>query len=311
MTRALAWIWPIGLAIAMFAARRATGQSALLVPEAAAVAAGMLVWRLPLFTHRPLATVGTVMLGAFGGVELARYVHAPQPLLIVVAALGILSGLAALGIPAIPALSARLLPVYLHITSGWYVLAVAATMLPVAVRAERRPHGPARRLHPTQAGRIALAFAPLLALGAVQPFAALPPLYVVAAEAALAQRSPSPLGLARRAVVLLAGYLAGIGLGSVAPGALAAPVAAGVALAAATTLATPLPPALAYALVPLLFPATDTTALLVLGSLGVVTAVLWPAALGWVLARPHEPTARIEALLLEQAERPDRLEEAE
>jgi hypothetical protein len=297
--RPLGMVAVLAVVVGMLVVRSASHTPAVLVPEAAAVTGGMLVWRLPLFTNRPLQLVGTIVLAAFAGVEVARYLEPTLPghasaLAIVATFVGLLLLLAVLTSPAIPAISAGLLPVYLHITSPWYVVAVAAAMAPAAILTARTVGAPRRRLSGADALRIGATTSMLLvAATLVNSFAALPPLFVAAAETALAPREPRWPEVPARAGTLVSGFAVAVVLRSALPAPLVGTLAVAVALAIATWLGVRLPPALAYALVPLLFPPTEMVELGVFGLVGVTIATLWPPALARLLAVGQRHAASI------------------
>ncbi len=279
LIRRFAVLTPLVVTIAMLGVRSLTNTPSVLVPEAAALSAGMLLWRLPLFTHRPLAMVALIVLDAFWGVELARYLVLPEPLLIAVALSGILLGFALFDVPALPALSAGLLPIYLHTTSAWYVVAVGCTMVPAALVAQRWPR-PARQHFSLRAsGEGALALAPLAGAAGLNPFLALPPLYVLVVEGTLSATPPAVGSLVRRLATVLTGFVSALALRGHLPALAIGVVATTVTLLVATALAQPIPPALSFSLVPLLFPVTSVPALAFYGTLGAVVATGWPAVL--------------------------------
>lgn len=276
MRRRLWWLVPIGIAAAMVGARQLLDQPAIVVPEAAAVSAGMLVWELPLFTHRPLATVALIDLAAFGGVQVARYVSLPEPALIALVTVAILGAFVLFDLPALPALSAGLLPIYLHIVVAAYVVAVALTMVPVALVAERRHRANRRHFGTHELAQIAPASAVAVLLASLNPFLMLPPLYVATTEAALGARPPAGQEATRRSVALATGFAGAIVLHLVAPPLVVAPVAVALAAFVSSQLGVSLPPAIAFSLVPLLFPVTDSTLLALGGLVGIVATALAP-----------------------------------
>lgn len=288
MSRTVWWLVPIGIAGAMVTTRQLLHQPAILVPEAAAVSAGMLVWKLPVFTHRPLATASLICLAAFGGVQAARYLALPEPALIAITTVAILGAFVLFDLPALPALSAGLLPVYLHIVVAPYVVSVALTMLPVALVAQRRRRAERRHFRARELTRIAPASAALVAVASLNPFFMLPPLYVATTEAALGAPPPAGWEAARRSVTLASGFAVALMLHLVAPMVVVALGAVTSAIVVSSQLGVALPPALAFSLVPLLFPVTDSAILALGGLIGsaAVAVLPWiPSALGraWVL----------------------------
>lgn len=318
--RPLGMVAVLAVVVGMLVVRSASHTPAVLVPEAAAVTGGMLVWRLPLFTNRPLQLVGTIVLAAFAGVEVARYLEPTLPghasaLAIVATFVGLLLLLAVLTSPAIPAISAGLLPVYLHITSPWYVVAVAVAMAPAAILTARTVGAPRRRLRLSGADALRIGATTsmlLVAATLVNSFAALPPLFVAAAETALAPREPRWPEVPARAGTLVSGFAVAVVLRSALPAPLVGTLAVAVALAIATWLGVRLPPALAYALVPLLFPPTEMVKLGVFGLVGVTIATLWPPALARLLAVGQRHAASIALVQRKQpAAMPDNVEAEE
>ncbi|MCL5052907.1 hypothetical protein [Ferrimicrobium acidiphilum] len=118
----------IGIAVSMVIAVHVFHQSAALVPEMGAVGSGLLFFRNRAWLDQLIPFYSYIVLAAIFGLGMSMYVDAPIWLKIPLALGVVFTGLVILKVPALPALSAGLLPIYLDIHSWWYPVAVAALM---------------------------------------------------------------------------------------------------------------------------------------------------------------------------------------
>jgi hypothetical protein len=124
----------LGMVAAMLVVVAVTGVRAMIVPEVAAVSAGLVVFQVASWRAQPVAFWLVIAGAAFAGSQVARYLHVALVWQIAVTLAGITLGLLFFRVPAWPALSAGLLPVYLHLLSPLYVVAVVVFMgVPVLV----------------------------------------------------------------------------------------------------------------------------------------------------------------------------------
>lgn len=118
----------ISIAVSMVIAVHFFHQSAALVPEMGAVGSGLLFFRNRAWLDQLIPFYSYIVLAALFGFGLSTYVHAPIWFKIPLTLAVVLTGLIVVKVPALPALSAGLLPIYLDIHSWWYPVAVATLM---------------------------------------------------------------------------------------------------------------------------------------------------------------------------------------
>ncbi|WP_298347631.1 hypothetical protein [Ferrimicrobium sp.] len=118
----------VSIAVSMVVAVHVFHQSAALVPEMGAVGSGLLFFRNRSWLDQLIPFYSYIVLAAIFGFGMSTYVEAPIWLKIPLTLSVVLTGLIVLKIPALPALSAGLLPIYLDIHSWWYPVAVATLM---------------------------------------------------------------------------------------------------------------------------------------------------------------------------------------
>lgn len=118
----------ISIAVSMVLAVHVFHQSAALVPEMGAVGSGLLFFRNRAWLDQLIPFYSYIVLAAIFGLGMSMYVDAPIGLKIFLALGIVFTGLILLKVPALPALSAGLLPIYLDIHSWWYPVAVASLM---------------------------------------------------------------------------------------------------------------------------------------------------------------------------------------
>ena len=186
-------------------------QAVMLVPEVGAVSTGLLFFRISAWRKGPLPFYLLICGAAFLGVEVARYLPIGLTAQIIVTLSSILAAVLFFRVPAYPALSAGLLPVYLHLTSPLYVVAVVCFMgLPTlyVLVVERSGLGPGPKVVVTLRTTVIIACSlglMILALWlARSPLAVLPPLFVASVENANTSEPRSIRRLSLTALVLLA-----------------------------------------------------------------------------------------------------------
>ncbi|WP_298336185.1 hypothetical protein [Ferrimicrobium sp.] len=118
----------VSIAVSMVVAVHVFHQSAALVPEMGAVGSGLLFFRNRSWLDQLVPFYSYIVLAAIFGFGMSTYVEAPIWLKIPLTLGVVLTGLIVLKVPALPALSAGLLPIYLDIHSWWYPVAVATLM---------------------------------------------------------------------------------------------------------------------------------------------------------------------------------------
>ncbi len=118
----------ISIAVSMVIAVHFFHQSAALVPEMGAVGSGLLFFRNRAWLDQLIPFYSYIVLAAIFGLGMSMYLDAPIWLKIPLALGVVFTGLVILKVPALPALSAGLLPIYLDIHSWWYPVAVATLM---------------------------------------------------------------------------------------------------------------------------------------------------------------------------------------
>lgn len=118
----------ISIAVSMVLAVHFFHQSAALVPEMGAVGSGLLFFRNRAWLDQLIPFYSYIVVAAIFGLGMSMYVDVPIWLKIPLALGVVFAGLIVLKVPALPALSAGLLPIYLDIHSWWYPVAVATLM---------------------------------------------------------------------------------------------------------------------------------------------------------------------------------------
>ncbi|WP_298211350.1 hypothetical protein [Ferrimicrobium sp.] len=118
----------VSIAVSMVVAVHYFHQSAALVPEMGAVGSGLLFFRNRAWLDQLIPFYSYIVVAALFGFGLSTYVEAPIWLKIPLTLAVVLTGLIVIKVPALPALSAGLLPIYLDIHSWWYPVAVATLM---------------------------------------------------------------------------------------------------------------------------------------------------------------------------------------
>jgi hypothetical protein len=118
----------ISIAVSMVIAVHFFHQSAALVPEMGAVGSGLLFFRNRAWLDQLIPFYSYIVLAAIFGLGMSMYVEAPLWVKIPLTLGVVFAGLIVLKVPALPALSAGLLPIYLDIHSWWYPVAVATLM---------------------------------------------------------------------------------------------------------------------------------------------------------------------------------------
>jgi decaprenylphospho-beta-D-erythro-pentofuranosid-2-ulose 2-reductase len=265
-----------------------TGARAMIVPEVAAVSAGLVVFQVASWRAQPVAFWLVIAGAAFAGSEVARYLHVALVWQIAVTLGGIALGLLFFRVPAWPALSAGLLPVYLHLLSPLYVVAVMVFMgVPVLVVAVLE-HAPVlgympMHLQPRQIAVLAVTLGASVVLVALAgtPLVLLPPLLVAAAERAMVEPEVSEprTTLARMVVLLVAIELSILGY-EVTHSLYVVLATIVVVLALLTQVELELGPALALAVIPLVFSRATDARIAYLIPAGVVLTQVVP----WLLA---------------------------
>jgi len=118
----------ISIAVSMVVAVHFFHQSAALVPEMGAVGSGLLFFRNRSWLDQLIPFYAYIVIAAVFGLGISMYVDAPIEFKIPLVLAVVFTGLVILKVPALPALSAGLLPIYLDIHSWWYPVAVATLM---------------------------------------------------------------------------------------------------------------------------------------------------------------------------------------
>jgi len=118
----------ISIAVSMVVAVHFFHQSAALVPEMGAVGSGLLFFRNRAWLDQLIPFYAYIVIAAVFGLGISMYVDAPIEFKIPLVLAVVFTGLVILKVPALPALSAGLLPIYLDIHSWWYPVAVATLM---------------------------------------------------------------------------------------------------------------------------------------------------------------------------------------
>ncbi|MCI2975509.1 MAG: hypothetical protein MP439_05460 [Ferrimicrobium sp.] len=118
----------ISIAVSMVLAVHFFHQSAALVPEMGAVGSGLLFFRNRSWLDQLIPFYAYIVIAAIFGLSISMYVDIPVWLKIPLVLAVVFTGLVISKVPALPALSAGLLPIYLDIHSWWYPIAVATLM---------------------------------------------------------------------------------------------------------------------------------------------------------------------------------------
>ncbi len=185
-------------------------EQTMVVPEVGAVTTGLIFFQIDEWRKGPIPFYLVICGAAFLGVEVARYLPVDLIAQIVITLAAILGAILFFRVPAFPALSAGLLPVYLHLVSPLYVVAVIVFMgLPIlfVVITERPGLGPASPIPVTLRSTIIIVGSlgtMVLAVWLVHsPLAVLPPLFVAAVENANAPKARGVRQLSWTALAIL------------------------------------------------------------------------------------------------------------
>jgi hypothetical protein len=270
----------LALVVAMAAVASLAGHRELLFPEFGALAAGVLIHRLPPWRARPLDIFAFPVAAALIGVGVNVAGMSPQ--LGWAVALGAILVLMRAGSSSmVPSISAALLPVLLDFTSLLYPLAVAATAGALALLALRHNRATATPPGPPQPSIwLLVTFWMLGSMWGIAAFslgvkyAAVPPILVAGLELMKTRGAQA----APKAIVLAASVVAGVATHLLIS---SWPLDAAVAFLAVWLLCRAgrvvLPPAYALGLLPLLIDTATQSRFLVAsacGSLGFV-ALVW------------------------------------
>jgi hypothetical protein len=280
-------------------------QAVMLVPEVGAVSTGLLFFRISAWREGPLPFYLLICGAAFLGVEVTRYLPVSLTVQIIVALASILAAILFFRVPAYPALSAGLLPVYLHLTSPLYVVAVVGFMgLPTlyVLIVERPGLGPGPKVVVTLRATVIIVCSlglMVLALWLVRsPLAVLPPLFVASVENA---NTSEPRGIRRlslTALVLVAAIELSILLYLNLNVDLVVVITVFIALLVASKLNLESPPILALAIIPIVFDHPTDLRVSYLIVIGVVLSQFVPPAIAWaidrtpIIARVAQPSRR-------------------
>ena len=306
ITKAFARTWGrIALVTAtvamMLAAVDLSGVRSMLVPEVGAVSAGLLLFRTPSWRSQPLQIYLMLVGAGFLGIEISRYLQEPEIIKIWLTLATIVLSILVLRVPALPAISAGLLPVYLGLSSPLYVVAVAAFMAPpvmlvLAIErpalASNAPLGLAKLETKVLIGSLSLMVAAAWLFGT--PLAVLPPLLVATAEgAAEAESTRLPVAMTR-ALLLGAGVETSIIL-YLATGSLFSVLATVAAMAyVAFRLGLYSPPLLAMSIIPVVFNRSEDQVIAALVPAGIVLSQLLPLLLARMAALLARRQSRLE-----------------
>ncbi len=283
-------------------------EPVMIVPEVGAVSVGLLFFQIDAWRKGPLPFYLVICGAAFLGVEIARYLPVTLIPQIIVALASILGAVLFFRVPAYPALSAGLLPVYLHIVSPFYVVAVIVFMgLPIlAVLTIERPGigaGPPVQvsLRTTLVIIISLAIM-VVALWLVHsPVAVLPPLFVAAVENANAHHARSIRQLGVTALVLLGAIELTIVLVVNLDFIFVILITVLLALFASAKLEIESPPVLALAIIPIVFDHAIDVRISYLILIGIGLSQIAPPAVTFAL--DHMFTLRVRALRSDRQQR--------
>jgi hypothetical protein len=280
-------------------------QTVMLVPEVGAVSAGLLFFQISAWREGPLPFYLFICGAAFLGVEVARYLPISLIPQIIVALASILAAVLIFRVPAYPALSAGLLPVYLHLTSPLYVIAVVGFMgLPTlyVLFIERPGLGPGPKVTVTLRRTLVIVCSlglMILALWIVRsPLAVLPPLFVATVENANSSVPRSIHRLSLTALVLLAAIELTILLYVNLNVDLVVIITVLIALRVVSKLNLESPPILALAIIPLVFDHPTDLRISYLIVIGVVLSQFAPLTIAWaidhtpIIARVAQPSRR-------------------
>lgn len=265
-----------------------TGARAMIVPEVAAVSAGFLVFQVASWRAQPVAFWLVIVGAAFAGAEVTRYLAIPLVWQIAVTLAAIALALLFFRLPAWPALSAGLLPVYLHLRSPLYVVGVAVFMALPVLAVVLLEHAPLTGYAPLalewrRVGVLAVTLAASVALIglAATPLVLLPPLLVAAAERAMVESTTTePRTTLVRVLLLAIGVELSI-LGYVMTGSLfVVLVTVVVLLVLLWRLDYELGPALALSVIPLVFTRGTDERIAYLIPAGIVLTQVLPRLLG-------------------------------
>jgi hypothetical protein len=280
-------------------------QRVMVVPEVAAVSAGLLFFRISAWRKGPLPFYLFICGAAFLGVEVARYLPISLILQIIVALASILAAVLIFRVPAYPALSAGLLPVYLHLTSPLYVVAVVGFMgLPTlyVLVVERSGLGPGPKVTVTLRSTLMIVCSlgsMILALWIVRsPLAVMPPLFVATVENANSSEPRSMHRQSLTALVLLAAIELTIVLYVNLNVDVVVIITVLIALLVVSKLNLESPPILALAIIPIVFDHTADLQISYLVVIGVLLSQFAPRTIAWaidhtaVIARLAQPFRR-------------------
>lgn len=275
-------------------------QQTMVVPEVGAVSTGLIFFRIDEWRRGPIPFYLVICGAAFLGVEVARYLPLDLIAQIVITLAVILGAVLFFRVPAYPALSAGLLPVYLHLISPLYVLAVIIFMgLPTlfVVITERPGLGPSSPIPVNLRSTIIIVGSlgvMVLAVWIVHsPLAVLPPLFVATVENANAPKARGARQLTWTALAILGAIELTIFLFVNLNSNFVVLITLAFALVLVTKLGIESPPILALAIIPLVFShATDLriSYLIVIGvALSQIAPPLVASATDGLLSlvRPH------------------------
>ncbi len=280
-------------------------EPVMVVPEVGAVSTGLLFFRISAWREGPLPFYLFICGAAFLGVEVARYLPISLIPQIIIALASILAAVLIFRVPAYPALSAGLLPVYLHLTSPLYVVAVAVFMgLPTlyVLVIERPGPGPGPKVTVTLRTTLMIVCSlglMILALWIVRsPLAVLPPLFVATVENANSFEARSIRRLSLTALMLLAAIELTIVLYVNLNVDVVVIITVFIVLVVVNKLNLESPPILALAIIPLVFDHPTDLRISYLIVIGVVLSQFAPLAIAWaidhtpVIARIAQPSRR-------------------
>lgn len=267
-------------------------ESVMIVPEVGAVSAGLLFFRISAWREGPLPFYLVICGAAFLGVEIARYLSITLVEQIILALALILAAVLFFRVPAYPALSAGLLPVYLHLVSPFYVVAVVIFMgIPTAfILITERPGigaGPKIVIRPRTIGIIvgSLALMVIAVWLTRSPLAVLPPLFVAAVENANAPTARGPRQLSMTALALLCAIELTIVLFVNLNVVFVILITIALALIATAKFEIESPPILALAIIPTVFPHATDLRISYLILIGIALSQVGPPAIAWSLDR--------------------------
>jgi|GEM_PF-2070310 len=267
-------------------------EPVMIVPEVGAVSAGLLFFRINAWREGPLPFYLVICGAAFLGVEIARYLSLTLVEQIILALAIILAAVLFFRVPAYPALSAGLLPVYLHLISPFYVVAVVIFMgIPTGfILITERPGigpGPKIPISPRTVGIIvgALALMVIAAWLTRSPIAVLPPLFVATVENANAPTARSARQLSLTALALLGAIELTIVLYVNLNAVFVILITVALALIVIAKFELESPPILALAIIPTVFTHGTDLRISYLILIGIALSQVGPPAVAWIVDR--------------------------